>query len=105
VLGEHLFWIDSDEFTGASSEDFPALVANLSDVVVYASADKAIAAFGDERLTQRNRTQVFDLHFAGECDDVAKFVGFAHGFVKYGRDDAAVSVAWGSDVALGQLEA
>jgi hypothetical protein len=104
VFGEHLFWIDSDEFTGAAGEDFPALVADLSDIVVNASADQAVTSFGDERLSERNRAQIFHLHFASECDDVAELIGFAHGFVEDRRDDASVSVAWRSDVAFCQLE-
>jgi hypothetical protein len=104
VFSEHLFWIDSDEFTGAACEDFSALVADLSDVMVNASADEAVTTFGDERLTERNRAQIFDLHFASECDDVAELVGLAHGFVEDRRDNASVSVAGRSYVAFGQLE-
>jgi hypothetical protein len=105
VLGEHLFWIDGDEFTGAASENLSTFVADLSDIVVDASAHEAITAFGDQCLTERNRTKVFDLHFASERDDVAKLVRFTHGFVEDRRDNSPVSVAGRSNVALGQLEA
>ena len=51
VFGVHLFWIDSNEFTGASREDFAALVSDLSDVVMDASANQAVTALGDKRLS------------------------------------------------------
>ena len=38
------------------------LIADLGDIVMNASANEAVAAFGDQRVSERNRTQVFNLH-------------------------------------------
>src|SRR5258708_6208322 len=52
-----------------------------------------VAADEDERLVERGRAEVVDLHVAGHGEDVEGAVEFAHGLVEERGDDAAVDVA------------
>src|SRR4051812_10915518 len=105
MLGEHPLGVDCNELPGAAGEHFPTLISYLGDVVVRAASHGTIAAFGDEHLPERHRTQVLNLHFARQGDDVAQLVRFTHGFVEDGGDDASVRMAGRSDVLLRKLEA
>jgi len=64
VFREHFLWIDGNEFAGTAGEDYPALVADLGDIVMDAPADLAIATFGDQGLPKWHRTKIFHFHFA-----------------------------------------
>lgn len=57
-----------------------------------------------ERLAEGNGAKVLDFEMAGHSEDAAGAVGFAHGFVEEGGDDAAVGVAGRSGKAAGEAE-
>jgi len=61
-------------------------------------------AFDAQWRLQGYGLEVLHCHFLCHCDDVAQLVGFAHGIVEDGRDDAAMAVARRSGEALGQSE-
>ena len=104
-LGEHFRGVDGDEDAAAAGQDFVFVVEDFGGVDVGASSLLYFAAFDAERLVQRDGLEIFDGHFAGEGDDVMKFIYFAHGVVEDSGNDAAVAVAGRSGVALAQAEA
>ena len=57
-----------------------------------------------ERLAEGDGAKVLDFEMAGHGEDAAGAVGFAHGFVEKGGDDAAVGVAGRSGEAAGEAE-
>ena len=62
-------------------------------------------AFGNQRLAQRNRLEIFNLHRLGKRHHRAQLVDFAHGFIENGGDDAAVSVSRRPLIAARQAKA
>jgi len=103
-LGKHLGWINCDEKAFASGQHFTGFVGDFRDVDVAPSADVALVAYHGQSLSQRNWLNVFHVHLLGERQHVAEFVYFAHGFIKDGGNDSAMSMARRPLVAARQLE-
>jgi hypothetical protein len=101
-LPKHFLWIDGDEDAAASRQNFSLFVQNLSAIDVLAAVYADLPAFNVQRFMKRHRLQIFDGHFFGESDDVMELVYLSHRIVQDGRDNASVTVAGWSGVALAQ---
>lgn len=97
--------VDGDKDGFAGGEDVTAGVGDFRFALMAAAMCLDVARGERERLAERNRAKVVDLHVAGHGHDTAGAVSLAHGFVKKGRDDAAVRVAGRPGKAAGQTQA
>lgn len=87
-----------------SGEDLAGGVGETGFAAVRAAASVDVAGDKGERAAEGDGTEVMDFELAGHGEDAAGTVGFAHGFVKEGGDDASVGVAGGSGKAAGEAE-
>jgi hypothetical protein len=101
---EHFLGINRDENSTAAGEDFALFVQDFGFVDVLAAVDADFPALDMKRFVQRHWLQILDRHFLCEGDDVMQFVHFAHGVVEDGGDDASVTVAGRSGIALREAE-
>lgn len=60
--------------------------------------------FDAQGLIKWHRLEVFDGHFRGHGDNVAKFVELAHGVVEDGCDDSAVAVSGRAGVTFAEAK-
>lgn len=102
--GEHFLGIDGEESSATAGEQYAVDGAQLGSVVKRSAVYSNDAAFDGERLAERNRTKILDLHAAGERDLVLELVRFAHGLVQNGCNDAAVSVSGRANEAVVERE-
>jgi hypothetical protein len=79
-------------------------VGELGFGVVAAAGGSSVAAGEGERLAEGDWAEIVDFDMAGHGEDAAGAVGFAHGFVEEGGDDASVGVAGRADEAAGETE-
>src|ERR1017187_2449861 len=93
-LGKHALGIDLDERSRAGGEHFPFGISDLGGAKMLSAVDANLPAFGDQRLGERYRPDVVDLHGCGDSNNVAQLADFPHGFIKNGGDDSAMRVRW-----------
>lgn len=104
VFFEHLQGINGNEFSSATSQYLALLVSNLRHIDMLAATDILLMSLDNQRLSQRNRLQIFDLHLASKRDHMSKLVDLAHGLVEDRRDNSTVSMRRRADVAGWKFE-
>ena len=93
---------DGDEDGFGSGEDLAGGVGEVGFDVVAAAGGSSVAGGEGERLAEGDGAEVVDVEAAGHGEDAAGAVGFAHGFVEEGGDDASMGVAGRSGEAGGE---
>jgi hypothetical protein len=89
--GEEPF-VDDDEETFGAGENGAVGVLDLGLMEELAALTAEMAADEDQRLVERNGTEVVDLHVTGHGQDVEGAVELAHGLIEERGYDAAMNV-------------
>ncbi len=101
---EHFFWVDGDESTSASCQNFIFFVQDLSRIDVLTAVNADFPALDVKRFVKRDGLEIFDGHLFRQRNDVVQFIYFAHGVVEDRGNNAAVAMAGRPGVALAQFE-
>jgi hypothetical protein len=96
---------NGDEDSRRGGQSVSKGVSEGTFYVMAAPCGADVARGEDERLAERNGTQILHIESAGHGDDAACAIGLAHGLVEEGRDDASVRVSRRTGETAGETEA
>ena len=85
--------IDGEEDGLGAGEGCAGFIRDFGFAAVNPSRFLDVTAGEQERRGERDGLEVVHFHLAGHGEDAELAVGFAHGFVEQGGDDASVSVS------------